>query len=381
MTIPQTDVLVVGAGPVGLTAAVVLTQHGHTVTVVDSQAEGANTSRAAVIHPRTLELLETYGVTPDLVSRGVHTPTFAIRDRDTLLMAIPFDTLPTEYPYTLMISQADTEALLLKRLENLGGHVVRPATVTAVEQHPDGVLATFSDGHQVRARYLIGADGVHSTIREAAGIGFTGGTYAESFTLADVRLSGGVPADEVILYFAPAGLAVIAPLPDDRYRIVATAKDAPAQPDIAFVQHLLEERGPQSRPAVVEEVLWGSRFRVQHRIADTFRSGRVLLAGDAGHVHSPAGGQGMNLGIEDAVAAGEYLSRVLLGEPENVLDGYAAQRRRVAQRVVTLASRLTDIATVSARRRPFRNALMRMVGTVPAVRRTLASRLSGLDRR
>lgn len=381
MPISQTDVLVVGAGPVGLTAAVVLTQRGHTVTVVDSQDEGANTSRAAVIHPRTLELLETYGVTPDLVSRGVHTPTFAIRDRDTLLMAIPFDALPTEYPYTLMISQADTEALLLKRLENLGGHVLRPATVTAVEQHPDGVLATFSDGHRIRARYLIGADGVHSTIREAAGIGFTGGDYDESFTLADVRLSGGVPSDEVILYFAPAGLVVVAPLPDDRYRIVATVKDAPAQPDIGFVQQLLDERGPQSRPAVVEDVVWGSRFRVQHRIADTFRSGRVLLAGDAGHVHSPAGGQGMNLGIEDAVAAGESLSRVLLGEPEDVLDGYAAQRRRVAQRVVALASRLTDIATVSARRRPFRNALMRMVGTVPAVRRALATRLSGLDRR
>lgn len=381
MPLSMTDVLVVGAGPVGLTAAIVLTQRGHSVTVVDSQPEGANTSRAAVVHSRTLELLEPYGVTPDLVARGVHTPTFAIRDRDALLMAVPFDTLPTPYPYTLMISQADTEALLRKRLENLGGHVLRPATVTAVDQGADGVLATFADGHQVRARYLIGADGVHSTIREQAAVSFTGSTYAESFVLADVRLSGGVPADEVILYFSPAGLVVLAPLPDDRYRIVATVEDAPALPDMAFVQRLLDERGPQARPAVVQEVLWGSRFRVHHRIADTLRSDRILLAGDAAHVHSPAGGQGMNLGIEDAVAAGECLSRVLRGESEDVLDTYAAQRREVADRVVKLADRLTQMATLSARKRPLRNIMMRIAGRVPAVRRRLAVRLSGLDRR
>lgn len=381
MTVSMTDVLVVGAGPVGLTAAIVLTQRGHTVTVVDGQPEGANTSRAAVVHSRTLELLAPYGVTPDLVARGVHTPTFAIRDRDALLMAIPFDTLPTPYPYTLMISQADTEALLRKRLENLGGQVVRPATVTAVEQDPEGILATFSDGHQVRARYLIGADGVRSTVREQAGIAFTGSTYAESFVLADVRLSGGIPADEVILYFSPAGLVVLAPLPDDRYRIVATVDEAPALPDSAFVQRLLDERGPQARPVVVEEVLWSSRFRVHHRIADAFRSDRILLAGDAAHVHSPAGGQGMNLGIEDAVAAAECLSRVLLGEPEALLDDYAAQRRRVADRVVKLADQLTEMATLSARKRPLRNTVMRFAGRLPAVRRRLAVRLSGLDRR
>ena len=381
MNVPTTDVLVVGAGPVGLTAAIVLTQRGHTVTVVDSQPEGAHTSRAAVVHSRTLELLEPFGVTPDLVTRGVHTPTFAIRDRDALLMAIPFDTLPTPYPYTLMISQADTEALLRKRLENLGGRVVRPATVTVVEQGSDGVVSTFSDGRRLRSRYLIGADGVHSTIREQAGIAFTGATYPESFVLADVRLSGGVPADEVILYFSPAGLVVLAPLPDGLHRIVATVDDAPAVPAVAFVQRLLDERGPQSRPVVVDEVLWGSRFRVHHRIADALRSDRVLLAGDAAHVHSPAGGQGMNLGIEDAVAAGECLSRVLRGDSETLLDDYATQRRDVAGRVVQLADRLTGLATLSARRRPLRNAVMRVAGKLPAVRRRLALRLSGLDRR
>ncbi|MBF6092395.1 FAD-dependent oxidoreductase [Nocardia cyriacigeorgica] len=381
MTNSIADVLIVGAGPVGLTAAVVLEQLGHDVVIVDSQSEGANTSRAAVVHPHTLELLEPYGVTPALVDRGLHTPTFTIRDRDELLIGVPFSDLPTAFPYTLMISQADTEKFLLARLSELGGKVVRPATVTEVVQDADGVTATFEDGKQIRARYLIGADGMHSLVRDQAGIGFTGGTYAESFALADVRLSGGVPQNEVILYFSPAGLVVVAPLPDDMYRIVATVHEAPHDPDVSFVQRLLDERGPLAHPAVVEEVVWGSRFRVHHRIADSFRLGRILLAGDAGHVHSPAGGQGMNLGIEDAITSAEALSRVLGGEPDALLDDLAAARRRTAQNVVSMAGRLTDMATASARKRPIRNAAMRAAGKVPAVRRRLAWRLSGLDRR
>ncbi|EHB53808.1 Pentachlorophenol monooxygenase [Mycolicibacterium rhodesiae JS60] len=381
MQISTTDVLIVGAGPAGLTAAVVLTQHGCQVTVVDAQTEGVNTSRAAVVHPHTLELLEPYGVAEKLVQRGVHTPTFTIRDRDALLIAVPFDQLATRYPYTLMISQADTEAYLLDRLEQLGGKVVRPASVTAVGQDRDGVDVTFADEHRIRARYVVGADGMHSTVREQAGIAFTGGTYAEAFTLADVRMSGGVPDDEVILYFSPAGLLVVAPLPDGRYRIVATVTEAPRHPDVAFVQRLLDERGPQAHPVVVEDVIWGSRFRVHHRVAETFRDRRILLVGDAGHVHSPAGGQGMNLGIEDAVLLGQGLTTVLAGGPDRSLDEWAVGRHHTAEHVVALTDRLTQLATVSRRRRPVRNVAMRLAGKVPAVRHQLAMRLSGLDRR
>jgi len=382
MTI-ATDVLIVGAGPVGLVAAMVLTQQGRDVTVVDALAEGANTSRAAVVHARTLELLEPYGVVDDLVHRGVHTPAFTIRDRDQLLVEVPFGRLPTAYPYTLMISQADTEAFLLKRLEALGGKVIRPATVASVTQHDTHATVTFDDGQQIRARYVVGADGMHSTVREAARIPFSGSTYAESFVLADVRLAGGIPTEEVILYFSPAGLVVVAPLPDDIHRIVATvdAQEAPAHPDPAFVQGLLDERGPLVSPAVVQDVVWSSRFRVHHRIADAFRANRILLAGDAAHVHSPAGGQGMNLGIEDAVMLAGALSEVLDGAPDTVLDDYAADRRRTAQTIVAATGRLTDLATASARKRPLRNRIMRAAGSLPPVRRALARRLSGLDRR
>lgn len=382
MVLPATtDVLIVGAGPVGLTTAIVLRQHGHDVTIVDSLEVGANTSRAAVVHSRTLEILNPYGVSPDLVGRGLHTPRFTIRDRDRILVSVPFGGLPTDYPYTLMISQADTEAYLLARLSRLDCEVLRPATVTGIEALPHAVLASFADGSQVRAKYLVGADGVHSLVREQAGIGFSGDTRPESFALVDVRVSGGVPHNEVVLYFSPKGLVVLAPLPDGQHRIVADVDTAPEHPDLAFAQHLLDTRGPRDFPAVVHKVIGGSRFRIHAQIADRYRKGRILLAGDAAHVHPPAGGQGMNLGIEDAVRLGEALVTVLNGESDDVLDDYAKAQRPAAEKVVRLASRLTNLATASAARRPVRNAVLGVAGKLPAVRRQLAWQLSGLGRR
>nr|WP_082535171.1 FAD-dependent monooxygenase [Nonomuraea pusilla] len=375
------EVLIAGAGPAGLTAAIVLAQRGRQVMIVDAQAKGANTSRAAVVHSRTLEVLEPYGVADRLAAHGIHTPVFTIRDRDKVLVPVPFDGLPTAYPYTLMISQADTEACLLARLEELGGKVIRPARVSGIEQDADGVTAALDDGQRIRAAYLIGADGLNSTVRQSAGIGFTGGTYAESFVLADVRLTGGVPHNEVILYFSPAGLVVVAPLPGGLHRIVATVEEAPKEPGIPFVQRLLDTRGPEAEPARVEALVWGSRFRVHHRIADAYRQGRILLAGDAAHVHSPAGGQGMNLGIDDAVHLGETLARVLDGEPESLLDSYAAARRPQAEQVVALAGRLTELAAAASGRRVLRNLVLALAGRIPAVRNRLAWQLSGLNRR
>jgi 2-polyprenyl-6-methoxyphenol hydroxylase-like FAD-dependent oxidoreductase len=373
-----TDVLIVGAGPAGLTLAIGLAQQGRLVTIVDSQATSDHTSRAAVVHARTLEVLAPYGVADRLAAQGIQAPRFTIRDRDRILVTVPFGDLPTAYPYTLMVSQAVTEAVLLQRLTELGGHVLRPYLVTSLEQDDAGVTATFSDSGRIRAAYVVGADGMHSTVREQAGIGFIGGTYAESFTLADVRLSGGVSDNEVILYFSPAGLVVVAPLPGGIHRIVATVKDSPQQPDIAFVQHLLDTRGPAAQRATVHKVVWGSRFRVHHRIADSYRAGRMLLAGDAAHVHSPAGGQGMNAGIADAVALAESLGVVLDGGSPGLLDTYTATRRPVAQQVVSLADRLTRLATVNRRLRPVRNLALRLLARRPAFRRQLARRLSGL---
>jgi 2-polyprenyl-6-methoxyphenol hydroxylase-like FAD-dependent oxidoreductase len=371
------DVLIVGAGPTGLTLAASLSARGVSVCVIDRQAEGANTSRAAVVHARTLEVLEPLGVAQRLVARGLQARQFTIRDRDRVLVPIGFDKLPTHYPYTLMVSQAVTESVLLQRLEELGGQVLRPRTLTTLVQDASGATATLDDGRRMRARFVVGADGMHSAVRESAGIAFSGGSYGESFVLADVRLSGGVPTDEVILYFSPAGMVVVAPLPDGVHRVVATVNNAPEQPDAAYVQALLDERGPQRERAVVREVLWGSRFRVHHRVAAQYRAGRILLAGDAAHVHSPAGGQGMNAGILDAISLADALEQALAGNKTS-LDAYAAQRRPVAHQIVALADRLTRLATVRPGLRALRNLAMSVVSRLPSVRRHLAWQLSGL---
>ena len=371
------DVLIVGAGPTGLTLAASLLARGVSTCVIDRQAEGANTSRAAVVHARTLEVLEPLGVTPRLVALGIQARRFTIRDRDRVLLPIGFEHLPTQYPYTLMVSQAVTESVLLQRLVELGGQVLRPRTLAALVQDASGATATLDDGSRLRARYVVGADGMHSAVRESAGIAFNGGSYGESFVLADVRLSGGVPSDEVILYFSPAGMVVLAPLPGGVHRVVATVDDAPEQPDAAYVQALLNARGPQRERAEVLEVVWGSRFRVHHRVAENYRAGRILLAGDAAHVHSPAGGQGMNAGILDAISLAEALEKALAGSTTS-LDAYGAERQPVARQIVALADRLTRLATVRPGLRGLRNLAMSLVSRLPQMRRRMAWQLSGL---
>lgn len=373
----DTDVLIVGAGPAGLALAAALAQRDVRCIAVDRQAEGANTSRAAVVHARTLEVLERIGITQRLVGLGLKAQRFTIRDRDRVLVPIGFERLPTAYPYTLMVSQAVTEQVLLERAQALGVRVQRPCALVGLTQDADGVTAAFDDGRRVRARWVVGADGMHSTVRESAGIPFVGASYDESFVLADVRLRGGVPHDEVILYFSPAGMVVVAPRPDGMHRIVATVDVAPEQPDAAFVQALLDTRGPQEQRAVVEGLVWSSRFRVHHRIADRYREGRVVLAGDAAHVHSPAGGQGMNAGILDALRLADALVDALAGDA-TALDAYGAERRPVAQQVVALADRLTRLATVRPGLRPLRNLLLSTLARLPRFRNRLAWRLSGL---
>ncbi|WP_328422090.1 FAD-dependent oxidoreductase [Micromonospora sp. NBC_00389] len=376
----STDVLVVGAGPTGLATALTLARRGVEVTVLDQLADPPSTSRAAVVHAYTLEVLDRIGAAAPLVAQGVRAPRFTVRDRDRVLLSVPFHQLPSRFPYALMVSQAVTEAVLTEQLADLGVRVRRPCRLTGLSRNGHGVLAQI-DGEALRARFVVGADGLHSTVRRLAGIGFTGPSDEESFVLADIRVHSSLPRDEAALFLARSGPLIWAPLPDGVVRLVAAVPTAPAEPDPAYLQALLDERGPARRPDRVTEVLWGSRFRVHHRIADTFRSGPVLLAGDAGHVHSPAGGQGMNLGICDAVALGTALADVLDGGPETLLDDYTARQRPMAEDVLSFAAGLTRLATLSPARRPVRDVLLRLLGVVPPARRRIALRLSGLSHR
>jgi 2-polyprenyl-6-methoxyphenol hydroxylase-like FAD-dependent oxidoreductase len=378
----RAEVVVVGAGPVGLAVASSLAGHGHDVTVVDRQATGANTSRAAVVHARTLEMLERIGVSKQLAELGIHAQQFSIRDGDRELVPVRFDRLPTAYPYTLMVPQNITEQVLLNRFEELGGKVHRPCVATGVKQDAAGAEVTLESGETIRAQYVVAADGMNSTIRDLAGLGYDGnGALALSFALADVRVDGGLPADEVLLFFSIPGMLVVAPLPDGSFRLVAEVEDAPEQPDIAYAQRLLDTRGPRGTAVKVTEVIWGSRFRIHERVADRYRTGRILLAGDAAHTHSPAGGQGMNLGLRDAVTLGDALSVALREGREDKLDEYAAGSRAEAMQVVALAHRLTRLATAPPAVRPLRNLALRLLALVPAFRRRLAEQLSAIGHR
>ncbi|MFB6619722.1 FAD-dependent oxidoreductase [Streptomyces sp. NPDC056367] len=372
-----TDVAVVGAGPTGLALAVTLAEAGIDFVLLDRQAEGANTSRAAVVHARTLEVLDeldpSRALSAELIGLGIPVGTFRIRDGARPLAAIGFAGLPTAHPYALMVPQDRTEAVLLARLRALGRDVHRPYEVTAITQDADGVTLTTATGETLRAGHAVGADGMHSAVRTAAGIGFTGSAYEESFVLADVVMDWDPGAAEVSLTLGAAGLTVVAPLPGGHYRVVASVEEAPAEPDLAFVQGLLDARAPGQ--ATVRELAWSSRFRIHHRVADRYRAGRLLLAGDAAHVHSPAGGQGMNTGIQDAYALGRAFA-------DGNLDGYEARRRPVAQRVVALTDRMTRIATTrNPALRAARNTVLPLASRIPALRRRLATELAELDYR
>src|SRR5262249_33840494 len=160
------------------------------------------------------------------------------------------------------------------------------------------------------------------------GIGFAGEAYELSFVLADVRMQWPLSRDEVTLFYSPKGLVVVAPLPDDHFRIVATMDEAPETPSAEFMQAILDARGPETDPGRIREVAWSSRFRIHHRVAETPRKGRILLCGDAAHVHSPAGGQGMNTGIQDSVSLAAALARTLQDGDEARLDEWAEARHR-----------------------------------------------------
>jgi 2-polyprenyl-6-methoxyphenol hydroxylase-like FAD-dependent oxidoreductase len=387
-----TDVLIVGAGPTGLAAACRLAQAGIDHVIVDCASAGSNSSRAPVLHARTLEMLDAIGAAELLRQEGLEVSDFVLRDRDQTLLRLDFSDLPSAYPYSLLLPQSRTEAILAQLHERSGARPLqRLWRAVSLEQDREGVsvrLAREPDGPQrvepaaeavIRARYVLGCDGMYSRVREAAEIAFEGEAYPESFLLADVRMSWPLPPKQVQVFVSEGGVMVVAPMPEGRYRVVATLDPAPEQPSAQDIEALLRRRGP-SDPATVQEVSWSGRFRVHRRIAERYRLGRVLLAGDAAHVHSPAGGQGMNIGIQDALSLADHVVHVSSngGHPAD-LDAYERERRPVAEAVLRLTDGLTRLALLqSPIFRILRNQTVRALGRSARFRRQLSLQLSEL---
>ncbi len=386
MSLPsETQVLIVGAGPTGLSLATCLAGHGVDYLLVESLVAPRTTSRAAAVHARTLETLGQLGVTETLIAAGRTISEVVIAQRDKTLLQVGFAGLQSRYKFILTLPQNETEAILTNQLTTLGGAVTHGQEAVGMVQDSAGATVTLRDkagsSASVRARYVVGADGYHSAVRHASGIGFSAGTYAETFVLADVHMDWPLTPDQMRLFLAPDGIVLVAPFAGSRFRIVATVAQAPAEPTRSDVQAILDQRGPCSSPARVRDVIWSSRFHIHHGVAERYRAGRVFLAGDAAHVHSPAGGQGMNIGIQDAVALGNRLAAAIKGQlPDSSLDGYGAERRPVAQRVVAMTDQMTRMATLTgAASQRLRNLGLQAVGYLPAVQRKIAARMAELD--
>ncbi|MEV0677612.1 FAD-dependent oxidoreductase [Actinosynnema sp. NPDC050436] len=338
----DTTVLIAGAGPTGLTLAVDLARRGVDFRLVD-RADGPSTgSRGKGLQPRSLEVLHDLGVVDEVLASGRFPVRFRGYDGARVLGEWDMNegrcpTPDAPYPSTVLIPQFRVEEVLRDRLAELGGAVEHGAEVTSFEQDGDGVTAVVG-GEPVRAAYLVGCDGGRSTVRKRLGVGFEGETWEdERMVVGDVRLDGLDREHWHAWPKSPAGLIALCPLPGtDLYQLQAPAD---AEPSLEVLRALVRERTGRD-DIVVRDATWMSLYRANVRMVDRYRVGRVFLAGDAAHVHPPAGGQGMNTGIQDAYNLGWKLAAVLTGANAELLDTYQAERLPVAARLLGLTSRL-----------------------------------------
>jgi 4,5-epoxidase len=342
----QTDVLVVGAGPTGLTLACGLAAAGVGVDVVDAAAGPATTSRALALQPRGVEVLDRVGALADLPDKalGIDRVTVFVEGRKLADLPIRQAMARLAGPTVLLMSQADIEAALRDRLAALGGSVAWNSAVTAVDIGTDDVTVEFGDGSKLRPAWVVGADGAHSAVRKAAGISFPGVPLVERFLLADVHADTGLARDGTVAWLRGSKLLAAMPLPGaDLWRLMAPEPPHnPGEPGPdEIVGHLAARLGAECG-GTVRSAEWTSTFRIQRRLADTYRRGRVLIAGDAAHIHSPLGGQGMNTGMGDAENLAWKLALVVGNRADaGLLDTYAAERRPIARDVLASTSSVT----------------------------------------
>ncbi|MFJ4185080.1 FAD-dependent monooxygenase [Kitasatospora sp. NPDC089509] len=325
------EVLVVGAGPVGLTMAHELLRRGVRVRVVDTAAGPATTSRAIATHPRTLETYDQMGVVDAMLARGQRVEAFTLHHNGRRLARLDADyaQMPTRYPFTLCIDQAMTEEVLRAAVRGLGVEVEWGVRLEGFTERADHVEVTLSDAAgagTVRPRWLVGCDGGHSTVRKQLALPLLGET-SETWLIADADIEVDLPRDSIHWVRAGGLTMMMAPMSaPGRWRLLDTAsKDGrPAVVAERFSRELSRGLGV---PVKVAEPVWVSVFTFQQRMIERMRSGRVLLAGDAAHVHSPASGQGMNTGIQEAFNLGWKLAMVVHEQaaPE-LLDSYSAER-------------------------------------------------------
>ena len=344
----DTDVLIAGAGPTGLVLALWLTRCGVRVRIVDKVAEPGTTSRALVVHARTLEFYRQIGLADAVVERGLRFAAVNLWAQGRHAARVYFGDMGagiSPFPYMIIFPQDEHERLLIERLRELGVEIERPLELVAFEDRSDRVVARLKDANggedTCEAAYLAGCDGARSNVRELLSFGFPGGTYARLFYVADTEATGPVMNHELHVALDSADFLGVFPLKgESRARLIGTIKE---EPNIAHDKLGWNDvsRSVIERVGVdVKRVNWFSTYHVHHRVVSKFRHGRTFLLGDAAHIHSPVGGQGMNTGIGDAVNLAWKLAAVLQSRThERVLDTYEPERIAFAKRLVATTDR------------------------------------------
>jgi 2-polyprenyl-6-methoxyphenol hydroxylase-like FAD-dependent oxidoreductase len=362
-------VLVVGAGPVGMTMASELARYGIPVRIVDKAAQRTDKSKALVLWSRTLELLDRGGGSGPFVDAGFKAEAVNFIAGDKVIGRVSMEGVQTPYPYGLMLPQSETERLLEERLRDLGVEVERRVELATFQSGDDGVEAVLrhANGREeaVSADWMVGCDGAHSAVRHGLAAPFAGETMDSDWMLADVHMTGyPCPDSEASVYWHRDGVFVIFPISPGRYRVLAdlppTSAERPPTPTLEQVQAIMDRRGPSGLKAF--DPIWLAGFRINGRKVSSYRWGRVFLSGDAAHVHSPAGGQGMNTGMQDAFNLAWKLALVVRGTcAEPLLDSYSPERSGVGDEVLKAAGRLTAVGTM---RNPVAQAVRNLVGHV-----------------
>lgn len=350
----QSDVLIAGAGPTGLVLALWLVKAGTKVRIVDKTAGPGTTSRALAVQARTLELYRQLDLTDAVIARGHRTRAgnfWIAGERKAHISLDGIGKGATPYPFLHIFPQDEHEKLLIERLETLGVRVERQTELLGFSETTDGITARLRgpDGseHEHQTRYLAGCDGARSKVRETIGTGFPGGTYRHLFYVADVEGQGPALNGELNVDLGTSDFVAIFPLAGEgRARLIGTVRDERADRPETLTFNDVSSEAIQQMKMSVRKVNWFSSYHVHHRVTEHFRKSRAFLAGDAAHIHSPVGGQGMNTGIGDAINLAWKLAAVVAGSaPETLLDSYEAERIGFAHQLVASTDRAFTFVT------------------------------------
>jgi 2-polyprenyl-6-methoxyphenol hydroxylase-like FAD-dependent oxidoreductase len=370
--------VVVGAGPTGLMLACELALGGAKARLLEERTDMPNITRAFAVHARTLELLDARGLADELLTRGV--PVYELAPPGGTTMNLR--ELPTRFGMVFIVPQSGTERVLQARAEELGVEIIRGAKVVGLTQDDTGVTLDLGGGDSVRAEYAVGCDGAHSTIRQLVGIDFVGKQYETHILLADVHLTN-PPGETLFGRTNEKGAVVVIPFGDGWFRAIAwdrLREQAPMNEPVAleemrdaFVRIAFEDFG-------MTDMRWSSRFLSERKQARHYRAGRVFIAGDAAHVHSPLGGQGMNTGIGDAMNLGWKLAAaVRRSAPPWLLDSYENERHPVGATVLKLTDAFNQLVLGRSKaRRKVQSLAVGVLTRIPRTKRMMGERLSGI---